>query len=621
MLGFRRVFVVSLTLLWAVFAYAQANTIDTWQLPFEQHIANIAKAPNKVLHELQNTPPGAQHNALFKAQYHAVLSQVYYALSFPALAVEHAKSSLSYVDSQQQPWLYHTVKLNEAQALDIVGQPNAGLQGANAAIVWAQLNKDKVLLTAGFYVRGELRNSLLDYHGALQDLQQAYDLAPRQGSNLSKGNVAGMLALVYEYRREDKLAIPFFQEAVDYNRRTDHALELSIALYGLGRALKNTGNIEQGKAMLLESKQVAQSVKDEQGVAYALKELAGIELQAKRFEHAQSLLVEALQIFNKSQNRYMLLDTYRSMAVLSMKIAEPMLAKKYLDAAYNALAPDMMRIQKLGLDEVKASYLAEIGDYQQAYQLLESIQEPRRRHLNMKSTQQLHTLRSQYEIDVKDRENELLEHRNRLQQANLSAAQTQNLQLTLLFGATLLICLLLMILAYRTKKNRAQLEALANTDGLTGLVNRRYGLELLEQQLVLASRYDFALSAAIVDIDWFKKINDQYGHAVGDDVLEAFGQCCQSMFRSSDIVGRIGGEEFVIVLPHTNLKDAHNTLKTLSLKIKEIPAQMGIEGLSLSISCGLCRYQPGWTSEELMLRCDKALYQAKHAGRDQIHTG
>ncbi|WP_342805033.1 diguanylate cyclase [Alteromonas sp. M12] len=594
-----------------------AAPISMWQSPYNELISQKAKEPATTLQKLLENPPSVGQDSLQHAQHHSTLSMVYYSLSFPAKALKHARTALSFIDAKTQPWLFHMTKLNEAQALDFVGRPKEGLVGSSAALVWAELNNDVNLLVSALYVRGIIFNSLVDYQGALVDLQRAYELAP-QSVLLSRGDVAGILALVYEYRREDALSIPFFEEAANFHQQNKNYLELSIALYGLGRANKNVGNRELGRSQLKQSQDLAEQVGDEQGVAYALKEIAGISLMENNFLEARSKLQQAFNIFEKSQNIYMLLDT--SLSLLKVAIAEKNIenGKQYLAAAKSYIDPDNMPVQNISLEEMHARLLALEGRYPEAFEKLEATVSWKQRVLSQQSTQQLHSLRSKYEIEIKDRENKLLEQENRTQQISINDVETKNLQLLMLFGATLIICGLLIVLVYRTIQNRSKLEKLANVDGLTGLANRRHAFEILQQQIELASRHKFKLSVAIVDIDLFKKINDTFGHAAGDEVLTSFGGLCLDTFRQTDVIGRIGGEEFMIALPHTSLGDAEKTLKSLSHKVKQLPISFDLNGLSLSISTGLAEYAQGMTLECLMAQCDKALYQAKRGGRDKV---
>lgn len=603
--------------LWIVSLSAMAEPIYDWQSPYDEMIELSAKSPTEVLNRLLQNEPSETHDNLAIAQYHSSLSMVYYLLSFPNESLQHAQTALTFIDPKVQPWLFHMTKLNEAQAYDISGKPRNGLVGSNAALVWAELNNNTNLLVSALYVRGIILNSLVDYQGALNDLQRAYDLAPKS-TVMSSGDVAGMLALVYEYRGEDSLSIPFFEEAAQYHQQNENILELSIALYGLGRANKNVGNRELGRSQLEQSKEFAEQVGDEQGVAYALKELAGISLSEKDFVGAKFKLQRAFGIFEKSQNVYMLLDTNLSLLKVALAEHNPTNARQYLLAAKTFIDPENMPMQNVALEEMHAKVLALEGKYQEAFNKLDATVAWKQQLLNQQSTQQLHSLRSKYEIDLKERENRLLEQQNKLQQISLNDVETKNLQLLLLFGATLIICGLLVVLVYRTIQNRSKLEQLANIDSLTGLANRRNAFELLQKQIELANRHHFPLSVAIIDIDLFKKINDTFGHAGGDKVLKSFGKLCQNTFRQTDVIGRIGGEEFIIALPHTSLLDAEKTLKSLSLNVKKLIDSIDLEGLRLSISTGLTQYTPGEHLESVMVQCDQALYQAKRGGRDKV---
>lgn len=598
-------------------AAANAEEIRTWQTPYSDYVADLPKQPSVVLQSLLDQNALSKQSDEDAAQYYSVLSMAYFALSYPAKALSSAQLALQTIDPEQQPWLFHITKLNEAQAYDIVGTPKDGLVGANAALIWGELNTDISMLVNALYVRGGLLNSMVDYQGALRDLQRAYELAP-SSETLSRGDVAGMLALVYEYRREPRLAIPYFEEAAEFHRRNHNVMELSIALYGLGKANKGVGNLEIGRNQLIESKQLAEQVNDEQGVAYALKELAGISLSAKQFSLAQQQLEEALAIFKKSQNKFMLFDSYKTMLVVALEQKDRQAASEYLLLAKPFVDPQNMPLHHISLLELEARYLALNGQYNQAFNLLNSTVAMKQKGYSQSSTQQLHSLRSQYEIDIKERENRLLEQQNQLQQSDLIAVETKNLQLLLLFGATLVICALLILLVHRTVKNRTRFEKLANTDGLTGLANRRHALERIEEKISLSERHGLDMCIAIADIDLFKKINDTYGHAVGDKVLKQFGLLCQKSFRKTDVVGRIGGEEFVIALPLTALADAMNTLQSLSLNVKKLSDNIQKDGLTISISCGLTQYKKGTDLEQLLLECDEALYQAKRGGRDKV---
>ncbi|WP_438862514.1 diguanylate cyclase [Neptunicella sp.] len=595
-----------------------ADWLGTLSQPYQRMQSQLSVNPNQVLSTLLDQSIDNNATATEQAQYHLLLSQTYYMLTYPHEALQEAKTGLMLVDQRQQIWLYHQLRLAQALAYDGVGTPAKGMTLVNAAMDWAEKQQDRAVKLDALYVRAALLTSLVDYPSALSDLQQANELVPQQGSTISKGQVASAIALVYEYRREAQLSIPYFEQAVNYHQSQDEWQELSIALYGLGRANKNIGKTELGRSQLTQSAEIAQQVNDVQGVAYALKELAGLNISEQHFVLAEKQLLEAQEIFDRANNPYMQLDVASSLLELALATNQPERANQYLLQARYYLDPETMPIQKIALDEQAARVTALMGNYPLAYEQLEQTVKAKQKIYNQQSTEQLHQLRSQYELETKEQKNQLLERQNQLQKMSLAAQQRQYINLWVMFGFALLICLLLAILVYRNQQNKRRLIHLANVDGLTGLLNRRKALEMLQLQFDLAQRHKFPLCVVIIDLDLFKQINDKFGHAIGDKVLQGFGQLCLATFRHTDVIGRIGGEEFLIALPHTEQPSAESLLHSLSHQVQAMAASIEADGLMVSISCGLAMYQDQSCIEELMTQADNALYQAKLHGRNRV---
>lgn len=169
------------------------------------------------------------------------------------------------------------------------------------------------------------------------------------------------------------------------------------------------------------------------------------------------------------------------------------------------------------------------------------------------------------------------------------------------------------------KLAQIELHKLATIDSLTHALNRRHFLDLAEQTLSRAIRFDHPLSLAWLDIDNFKTINDDHGHIVGDRVLEAFVKICQENIRTSDLFARWGGDEFVILLVETDLEQAGQFVRRISRAIVDMPIEIGLLNVSLTISLGLSTLlSPSDTLEMLLSRADQALYSAKRLGRNQV---
>jgi diguanylate cyclase (GGDEF)-like protein len=164
-----------------------------------------------------------------------------------------------------------------------------------------------------------------------------------------------------------------------------------------------------------------------------------------------------------------------------------------------------------------------------------------------------------------------------------------------------------------------ELRESARTDHLTGLLNRGAFFDLAEQEWKRHKRYANPLSMAVVDIDHFKRINDVYGHPTGDGALRAIVECCRGCIREADIFGRIGGEEFGIVMSQTVTADAKEIADRLRRSVEALSIHHGQYEISCSISIGI--YTSGNTSEDLdtiYKRADAALYRAKEGGRNRV---
>jgi diguanylate cyclase len=169
------------------------------------------------------------------------------------------------------------------------------------------------------------------------------------------------------------------------------------------------------------------------------------------------------------------------------------------------------------------------------------------------------------------------------------------------------------------KRLEEELRHLAQIDHLTGLNNRRWFLELARHELRSSRRIKSPLSVCMVDMDNFKCINDQKGHAAGDLALVLVAELCRESLRDSDIIGRFGGEEFVIALPRATIDEAQEIAERLRKRIETFPLPEELKDVSLSVTIGITEVNPDETSlEPALLRADNALYSGKSKGRNTV---
>ncbi len=176
-----------------------------------------------------------------------------------------------------------------------------------------------------------------------------------------------------------------------------------------------------------------------------------------------------------------------------------------------------------------------------------------------------------------------------------------------------------LVMAIRNRVNRYHtLRSMMVRDNLTGLYNHSFIHQQLDSQLNLATRTNTCLCVVMIDLDDFKKINDMHGHQVGDQVLRSLSLMMRTRLRSSDIVGRYGGEEFLIILPNTLLKSASFLIDELRVQFSKLVFSLSTASFQTTFSAGIAGYPEYDTTSELIQAADKKLYQSKNTGKNRV---
>lgn len=173
-------------------------------------------------------------------------------------------------------------------------------------------------------------------------------------------------------------------------------------------------------------------------------------------------------------------------------------------------------------------------------------------------------------------------------------------------------------MAHTIEENNQKLTQIAVTDELTGISNRRYFFDVLGREMQRANRHQRNLSILMMDIDYFKKFNDKHGHLVGDEVLKHVCKLCLSELRVNDLIGRIGGEEFDILLPETSIVEAEQIAQRMRQIIESSSLSWQDKTLSVTVSIGVTTMKPNEKADTLLSRVDSAMYKAKQNGRNQV---
>ena len=170
----------------------------------------------------------------------------------------------------------------------------------------------------------------------------------------------------------------------------------------------------------------------------------------------------------------------------------------------------------------------------------------------------------------------------------------------------------------RLEAAKQQAEMEARTDALTGLPNRRQFLESLGRDIANADRQQWPLTVISMDIDFFKQINDKYGHAAGDETLVQVSEIFKKYSRASDAAARIGGEEFALICPNTSAEDTQQLSNRLRNEVADTAIVYKKQQFHITLSIGIAVMQQGDNVEQLLRKADMALYEAKKTGRNKV---
>jgi diguanylate cyclase (GGDEF)-like protein len=396
--------------------------------------------------------------------------------------------------------------------------------------------------------------------------------------------------------------------------------EEAVTLHNLGRAYENLHEWDEARKSFAQSLAVSRQLAYPRGEAYALRGLAAVANATGDPRGALETLAraEALQRQTPDARLRAQIQLARGVAYHELdRLPESIAALE--DALEVFRAADAM-------GELNATYseLAEVysrsGNWKAAYERLAQAKETSDRLLNNQLDQRFATLKVEFDTAAKDKENALLTHENEINQQALAQGRSlRRLQAAVILLSVTLV-LVLAMLAVHQRRNALRMKYLALTDELTNVPNRRSVLSRLDP--LLRDSEAGTCACLIIDVDHFKKINDQFGHPTGDEVLKAVAAAVRELIQEPAFFGRLGGEEFLIVLPRMDMAGAREAAERFREAIMAIDTSRWCpDNRRVTASIGCSVSNPGADTPSTMLkRADFALYAAKRNGRNCVES-
>ena len=605
-------------------ASANASAIE-WSEEKTRLLSDINHHPTEVINSIEARLANASVSVHEQARYHYILSDAYYALFLGDEALVEAQKSLSLAQQSDDEEFIQACNIKVARAYDTMADASPGIEYAQRALSWAVENQSPSVQIDAMIALGSINLTIVNLVEALDYFTQAYRIAQQHELDTVAPHIASFIALVYEAQEKSRSAIPYFEESARYYRQTDNQVELSNSLYGLGLAYGKIHQLDKAVDYFNESMAISVEIGDKQGEAYTTQALFDVLLSSNE-EHSSEQLAQLMPMLDEA------IDTFRQSNNVHLEVGTLLIKAKWLER--NALLEQAFEIieqleilvaehditlHKATILLLRAKLHAESGDYAAAYQTLQAARQEEVKRRQETDEERFQQLRAGFELDQKAYENRLLAETNARQTAELAVNKRDQTIVALIIAVLVVLIFAIVFMYFSIRRQHQQLERLAQTDELTALYNRRQTFLLLDREKKLAVRQNQPLSVAIADLDDFKYINDTYGHQVGDDVLRHVGECIKRDFRNTDIIGRIGGEEFLFVFPSAACEEVAVALRQFMDECKVLPAALSAySDIKVAFSIGLVDAQDQESVTHTLAQADNLMYQAKANGKDQV---
>lgn len=545
-----------------------------------------------------------------------------------------------------------------AQPADRDEEYRSAVHFADQALAQARARKDRVSESGLLACRGFHQQLLGNMAEAGQDYDEALTLARRLGDNKQRADILSLRGEMYSYqgemaeglmelmdahRRYEEIGLDskgrevlakianayrriglyeraegYFQE-LEHDHRIRNEQESLIEIRAQqGLLYSEMGEYDRALPLMAQAEQYYQGLHQRGMLAWSQIEMATILLHQGKTAQAMAKLEQASTLLHQGEGADSVTRGHWHivMATVLDAMGQSAKAMQHLALAEPIFAREQNLRFLAWLHEVRAQVLERQGRIREALTSLKQFVHTRQDLEQRLREQRSLQMRFEFDLSRKELENQTLKTKQLLQAEKLKQLQERR-HWQYLVVALLLLVMGILVLHQRGRTRK--MHRLAMTDELTGIHNRRQiqakGRKLFSQ----ARESGKPLCVLLLDIDHFKKVNDQLGHHVGDLVLTAVAQCIEDQLRSLDRVGRNGGEEFLVLLPDTRLDEAAEVAERIRTQV----AQLRIEGvpedhpIHVSIGCAQYRRQDD-NLGELIRRADEAMYQAKQGGRNRV---
>ncbi len=533
-----------------------------------------------------------------------------------AAARAHLAQARELLPQVRRRGLLARAHLCEGELAQQAGKGADALRLFELAVAAAERAGDDAELAEALYRRGYLRGVRGEFAAGLTDLDRAAGGFDRLAMREHRTTVQNAIATVYNRMGDAEQARRFYQLALQEQQRAGLRRELVVTWHNLGRVNEQLRDWPAAEEAFTEALVLARELKYARGEAYALRGLAAVSNARGRPALALEQLRRAQAQQGSTEDARLRAQLLLQRGIALGQQGQPGEGRAALQEALRVFEQAESARERAQTHEALAQLHAVQGQWREAYVQLASFKALSDQLLQRQVDERFAALKLQVDRSSQAQHLRLLQREQQATAHALAqervAGQLRNAALVL--GA--LGALLLALLAWRLRRAGQAMRRLAHTDELTGLPNRRDVLARLDTALRRGQR----CALLIVDLDHFKRINDTHGHPAGDAVLRAAAEVLRAEGHAPAAAGRLGGEEFVLVLPGADLAAARAVAERVRAAVQALDLRAVVHDAAVTTSVGLTLGQPGEDASALLRRADRALYLAKARGRNRVEV-
>ena len=560
-----------------------------------------------------------------QVNFYRIQSEAYADQALYSLSKQSADVGLKLIQQMGSPSIFIAeLAFTKGFAIESLGDIDGALELYQNGLDVARSMNNQKLIAQGLINTGAIYYLRKNYKQSLIVLNQALQLANDIKDDELLGYITSELGILYGYLGEGNQANNFFQQSYQHYKV---AGKHSYALNSLHNVAINHANAERYEQAItvyrvLENEIQPNTSNDFISGVYRSLAWALLNKDDADTENAYRYILLAGEYIKNVEQHFVQLQYIIDKAYILEEMA------RYEEALHNVeqaqqlleLKPgDIYDTSEINILHLKAKLFYALGRYGQAYRVQEKFFIKSIEYKESRDTSEIDELRLQYESETAERQRDILNQKQNLQNVQLKLL-TQEANNRKILAALLAVCILVLAwFLHRVIKGQKSLVSLTRTDSLTGIINRRRILQIGEQCFEKAKTEQEVFSICMIDVDFFKKVNDRFGHQVGDSALRDIAKYGQAQMRESDVFGRIGGEEFIALLPNTQHIEAYEVAQRVRESIETAKWQVkAINQLTVSIGISTFKGENYDNFNALLKAADEQLLQAKKAGRNKV---